>query len=148
MAQQSMLPVNDEELVKTIITDLFDGYRAGDTLRVKNCFTSNATLQSAYFNKEGQSTLSEPKNVSSFITYIGGGLTKKHDERIWDLTINVDNILASAWTHYAFYLDGKFSHCGSENFLLIKKNAMWKIFHLVDTREQVDCKIPETIKNR
>lgn len=146
VAQQSMLPLDDDELVKNTIIELFDGYRAGDSLRVKNTFTKDAILQSAYFDKSGQSQLSKASPVSKFIAYVGDGFEKKHDEKIWDLEIKVDNNLASVWTKYAFYLGGEFSHCGSENFLLIKKNNTWKIFHLVDTRQQDDCKIPESIR--
>ncbi len=147
-AQQSMLPVNDTELVKKVIIELFDGYRAGNSLRVKNTFTANAMLQSAYFDKAGNSQLSKASPVSKFVSYVGGGFEKEHDEQLWDIEIKIDNNLASVWTKYAFYLGGEFSHCGAENFLLIKQNNQWKIFHLVDTRQQMGCKIPDNIKNR
>lgn len=146
LAQQSLLPTNDAELVKNVIIELFDGYRAGDSTRVKNCFSSKATSQTAYFDKSGLSQLSNPSSIYKFISYIGGGLEKEHDERIWDLEVNIDNNLATVWTKYAFYLGGEFSHCGAENFLLIKQNNKWRIFHLVDTRQQSDCKIPKSIK--
>lgn len=147
-AQQSMLPVSDTELVKSVITELFNGYRAGDSLRVKNTFTDNAMLQTAYFDKTGTSQLSKPSPVSKFIAYVGAGFEKEHDEQLWDIEIKIDNNLATVWCKYAFYLDGNFSHCGAENFLLIKKSNGWKIFHLVDTRQQTNCKIPDSIKNR
>lgn len=147
-SQQSMLPKSDEEQVKEVILELFDGYKAGDSLRVKNVFTQDAILQTAYFDKNGDSQLSDQESVRKFINYIGGGLSKLHDERIWDLEVKVDNNLATAWTKYAFYLDDNFIHCGAENFLLIKTDNSWKIFHLVDTRQQVGCKVPESIKNQ
>jgi len=147
-AQQSMLPVSDVELVKSVIIELFDGYKAGDSLRVKNTFTSDAMLQTAYFDKSGQSQLSKSSPVSKFITYVGAGFDKEHDEQLWDIEIKIDNNLATVWCKYAFYLGENFSHCGAENFLLVKKNKEWKIFHLVDTRQQTDCKIPDSIKNR
>lgn len=149
-AQQSMLPVSshETELVKKVIIELFDGYRAGDSLRVKNTFTQSATFQTAYYDKSGKSQLSQSSPVAKFTSYIGGGLTKEHDERLWDIEVKIDNNLATVWTKYAFYLDGEFSHCGAENFLLIKQHSKWKIFHLVDTRQQKDCKIPESVTNR
>lgn len=148
VAQQSMLPSRDTELVKNTIIELFDGYREGDSLRVKNTFTKNAILQSAYFDKSGKSQLSKPSTISKFTSYIGGGLEKEHDERIWDIEVKIDNNLATVWTKYAFYLDNEFSHCGAENFLLIKQINKWKIFHLVDTRQQENCKVPNSIQNR
>jgi len=146
-AQQSMLPISDAEQVKHVINELFDGYREGDSLRVKNTFTNNAMLQSAYYDTSGLSQLSIPEPITKFTAYIGGGLEKEHDERIWDLDIKINNNLASVWCNYAFYLANKFSHCGAENFLLLKKEGEWKIFHLVDTRQQIDCNIPDRIKN-
>lgn len=148
LAQQSMLPVNDAEQVKNIITELFDGYRAGDSLRVKNTFTSNAMLQTAFYNKAGESQLSKPSPVSKFTAYIGGGFEEEHDERLWNIEVKVDNNLATVWTKYAFYLGGEFSHCGAENFLLLKENSQWKIFHLVDTRQKSNCEIPNKVKNQ
>lgn len=148
LAQQSMLPVDDEHDVKKVIIELFDGYRVGDSLRVKNTFTPNAILQTAYFDKSGKSQLSKPSPISKFTSYIGGGFEKVHDEQVWDIQVNIDNNLATVWTKYAFYLGGQFSHCGAENFLLIKQGSEWKIFHLVDTRQKNDCKIPDSIKNR
>lgn len=148
IAQQSMLPVNDDELVKSVVIELFDGYRAGDSTRVRDSFSPNATTQTAYFDKTGKSQLSPPSSFKKFVSYVGGGFEEVHDERIWDIEISVDNNLATVWTKYAFYLGGEFSHCGAENFLLIKKNNEWKIFHLVDTRQRKDCKIPDSIKNR
>ncbi len=148
VAQGSMLPTNNEQQIKDVIAELFNGYRTGDSLQVRNTFTNNATFQSAYYSAEGQSTLSQPESINAFITYIGGGLDKEHDEQIWNTSIKIDNYLASVWTQYAFYLDGKFSHCGSENFLLIKVDSQWRIFHLVDTRQKSGCEIPYSIKNR
>ncbi len=105
-------------------------------------------LQTAYFDKSGKSQLSESSPVSKFISYVGGGFEKKHDEQLWDIEVKIDNNLATVCAKYAFYLNGYFSHCGAENFLLLKKNNQWKIFHLVDTKQQSDCKIPDSIKNR
>jgi len=119
-AQQSILFANDEQQVRFVILELFDDYRAGDSLRIRNTFTTNATFQSAYYNKEEQSILSKLESISTFANYIGGGLYKEHDERLWNTSIQIDKNFASAWTNYVFYLNGQFSHCGSENFLLIK----------------------------
>lgn len=145
-AQSSMLPPSEEKQIESVIGELFGSYRAGDSLRVKNIFTSDATMQTAFYTKEGHSQISKPMPISKLLAYIGAGLEQEHDERLWNLSINIDNNLASAWTNYAFYLDGKFLHCGAESFLLTKTATGWKIFHLVDTRQQTGCKVPEQVK--
>jgi len=123
VAQGSMLPTNNEQLVKDVITELFDAYRAGDSLRVKSTFTHNATFQSAYYNKEGESVLSKSESINNFISYIGGGLDKEHDERLWNTSIQIDKNLATVWTNYA-------------------------LFHLVDTKQKEGCEIPDSVNNR
>ncbi|MCB0496820.1 MAG: nuclear transport factor 2 family protein [Cyclobacteriaceae bacterium] len=146
--QSSLVPSSEEQKIERVIREVFDGYKAGDSTRVGDLFTKDAVLQTAFYNKEGKSQLSELMPVSKFLSYIGSGLQKVHDERIWNLSVKVDNNLASAWTNYAFYLNGQFLHCGAENFLLIQTSEGWKIFHLVDTRQQTGCSVPDFIKNQ
>ena len=84
--------------------------------------------------------------IDNFIKYIGGGLAEVHDERLWETQIFTDSQLATVWTRYAFFLDKKFIHCGTETFLLRKVNQEWKIYYLVDTRKTTGCKLPGEIK--
>ena len=145
LAQGSMLPKSDEEAVLAVVHELFDAYRAGDSTRVRKVFTKEATLQRAFINRTGEPIVSSPSSHDKFVGYVGGGLDKLHDERLWNTTVHIDQHLASVWTAYAFFLDKEFSHCGAENFLLQKIDGQWKIFHLVDTREVKPCNVPELI---
>lgn len=144
-AQGSMLPQDEEDKILAVVTELFDGYRAGDSARVRMTFTNSAILQRAFKNKAGEYIVTPADSFEKFIGYIGGGLDKLHDEQLWNTTVHVDQNLASVWTEYAFFLDKEFSHCGAENFLLQKINNEWKIFHLVDTRAVESCNVPEII---
>ena len=146
-AQGSMLPSSEEQAVLAVIQELFDAYRAGDSTRVRNTFTSTAVLQRAFVNRAGERVLTEPGSADKFVAYVGGGLDKLHDEQLWNTSVHVDQHLATVWTDFAFFLDKEFSHCGAENFLLQKIGDEWKIFHLVDTREVDACEVPEIIMN-
>ncbi len=68
------------------------------------------------------------------------------DERIWDLNIQVDDHLASAWMKYAFFRGSAFSHCGINHFLLAEEKDGWKVIHIADTRRKDNCQIPEDLK--
>jgi hypothetical protein len=48
--------------------------------------------------------------------------------------------MATAWTPYNFYFNGKFSHCGVNNFVLVKQDNGWKIQYIIDTRRRQGCK--------
>jgi hypothetical protein len=103
-------------------------------------------MQSIYTAEDGEQKISIPKSINGFVEYIGGGFEQEHDERLWDTQVHADHQFATVWTRYAFYLGEKFSHCGTETFLLRKVKNNWKIFHLVDTRQKTGCKIPAEVK--
>ena len=62
------------------------------------------------------------------------------DERIAFDGIKIDGPMATAWTPYNFYFNGKFSHCGVNNFVLVKQDNGWKIQYIIDTRRRQGCK--------
>ena len=134
------------EKITVVLQELFDGYRAGDSTRVRAVFTVAAHAQTIITSSVGDDKLSDVVSVDKFINYIGGGLEEVHDEKIWDIKINSDEQLATVWTKYAFFLGEKFIHCGTETFLLRKVKDDWKIFYLVDTRKNTGCKLPAEIK--
>jgi hypothetical protein len=48
--------------------------------------------------------------------------------------------MASVWTDYTFYRDGKFSHCGIDNFDMAKIEGRWRILNLTFTMETEGCR--------
>lgn len=139
---------NDEkEEVMAVIIELFDGYREGDSARVSATFAPGAQMQRVS-TVDGQIHLAPMRSVQGWLDYIGSGLEETHDEPIWDYTVHIDNGMASVWTKFAFYLDGSFSHCGVDNFLLAKLDTNWRIFHVVDTNQKEGCVIPDAIRKK
>ena len=56
-------------------------------------------------------------------------------ERIWDPEVRISGLIASVRAPYDFWIDGKFSHCGVDQFDLIKTEDGWKIAGGVYTLE-------------
>lgn len=56
-------------------------------------------------------------------------------ERIWEPEVRVSGLIAAVRAPYDFWLDGKFSHCGVDQFDLIKTEDGWKIAGGVYTLE-------------
>ncbi|RBW62910.1 hypothetical protein DS884_00940 [Tenacibaculum sp. E3R01] len=56
------------------------------------------------------------------------------DEEIFDVRINIDGELAMAWVPYNFYRNNQFSHSGTNAFILMKFDNIWKIISVADTR--------------
>ena len=52
---------------------------------------------------------------------------QKMRERIWNPEVKVNGLIATLWAPYDFWLDGKYSHCGVDQFDFIKTEEGWKI---------------------
>jgi hypothetical protein len=48
-------------------------------------------------------------------------------ERIWNADVRIHGLIATVTAPYDFWIDGKFSHCGTDSFDLIKTEDGWKI---------------------
>jgi hypothetical protein len=48
-------------------------------------------------------------------------------ERIWKPDVHIHSLVATVEAPYDFWIDGKFSHCGTDVFDLIKTEDGWKI---------------------
>ncbi len=136
-------PTNEELLLP--IRNLFKGMLKGDSTLASAAFYPGATLATVTVDKSG-APMVRAETVTAFMKAIASPHAEEWDERFWDPQIRVDGNFAQVWTPYAFYLGGKFSHCGVDAFHLIKTARGWKIFHLADTRQKEGCIVPETGK--
>ena len=129
---------NEEEAVKQVINNMFEGMKKSDTALIRSAFSSGAILQTIARTKDGK-TVVRTDAVDSFIVSIARPHTEVLDERISFETIKIDGDLAIAWTPYKFYIGDKFSHCGVNSFQLVRMNGVWKIQYLIDTRRRQGC---------
>ncbi|MEX0746530.1 MAG: nuclear transport factor 2 family protein [Rhodothermales bacterium] len=126
-----------EDDARAVIDRMFDGMRSGDSTMVRSAFHSDARLMTT-FTREGKPML-QTGSIDGFVKAVGTPHDEVWDERIWDVEINVDDNLASAWMKYAFYLGNTFSHCGVNAFQLAKTESGWKVIQVADTRRAVAC---------
>ena len=125
----------EEDLIKATVNGLFDGMKTSDSSKINNAFSKNAVLQTITKNGEVKN-----ENISDFAVSISKAVKGSLDERITFSNILIDGNLASVWTPYEFYYQGKFSHCGVNSFQLVKSNNEWKIQYIIDTRRKDNCK--------
>lgn len=126
---------SEELLIKASINSLFDGMRTSDSTKISNAFSKTAVLQTIVKNGEVKN-----ENIKDFAVSISKAVKGSLDERITFSNILIDGNLASVWTPYEFYYQGKFSHCGVNSFELVKVNDEWKIQYIIDTRRKDNCK--------
>jgi len=130
-------PAEEEAAVVAVVQRLFDAMNANDGEMAASVFHPEARLGRA--NDNGISFSSADGIVSA----IGRDKEQVWEEPIWDWAVHVDGRLAQMWTKYAFYLDGEFSHCGTDAFELYKTpDAGWQVTQLVDTSRTEDCWYP------
>ena len=128
----------EEQAIRATIAQLFDGMRAGDSTLVRAVFDPAARLQSAFYDKEGNSIL-RTGSIDRFVEAIDTPHDDVWDEKIWSLEVRIDGPLATAWTEYTFFLGQKMSHCGVNAFHLFKSRDGWKITQITDTRRKENC---------
>ncbi len=128
-----------EDEVMAVINTLFEGMREGDSTMVRSVFHPRLTMASVFVDREGVPRLAIGGGPDDFVEAVGTPHEEQWDERIWEPIILIDGNLATAWTPYAFYLDGELRHCGTNAFQLFRGTEGWQIIRLTDTRRRSDC---------
>lgn len=130
-----------EAEVRAVIDQLFDGMRTGDSTAVRAVFHEHAVLATTFTTPEGVPVY-RTNEADRFVEAVGSPHDEVWDEKIWDVVIQVDDNLASAWMNYAFYAGDNFSHCGVNSFQMVRTPDGWKTVYLVDTRRRDGCDKP------
>ncbi|HET7274659.1 MAG TPA: nuclear transport factor 2 family protein [Longimicrobiaceae bacterium] len=137
---QSVAQTDAEREVVEVIERLFDGMRAGDGAAVSAAFHPDARLMSVSI-RNGTPTLGMIE-ADDFAARVGEPHDEVWDERIGDITVQLDGNLATAWMRYAFHVDDTLSHCGVNALDLFRGPDGWKIIHVTDTRRTEGCVVP------
>lgn len=125
----------EEAAVRATIGRMFEGMKKGDSTLVRSVFHPTARLQSAFVNSDGKSML-QSEAIDRFVKAVGTPHKEVWDERVLNYDIKIDDNLATVWTPYEFYLDGKYSHEGVNAFQLFRSANGWKIIQICDTRRK------------
>jgi len=64
---------------------------------------------------------------------------EKLTERNWAPTVLITDHIAVFWAPYDFYIDGEFSHCGTDAIDLVKVDDDWKIGNSSWTVQKTGC---------
>lgn len=130
----------DEKAVKAVVVQLFDGMRKHDSTLIRACFHSTARMQSiGESRKTGLIEIITDNTIDGFVKSIGSlPETVQIEERELNSEIRIDYQLATAWTKYEFYRNGKISHCGFDAFQFYKTEKGWKILAITYTRRKCE----------
>ena len=124
--------------VRAVITRFFEGMEKGDTVLLKSTCTDSPILQTFMADKAGNMRVLT-EDFRDFVAFVGAPHQDTYLEKIRFGAVQVEASLASVWTPYTFYLNGKVLHCGTNSFQLVKTAAGWKIQYIIDTRRKSGC---------
>jgi len=131
---------SEQQEVKGIITDFFEGFHKQDTTIMRRVVHESVMMQSIGKSSATSEITLSTQDFSAFLESICSlPSDMDFEERITDYEIRMDGEMANVWTPYSFYINGDLSHCGTNSFQLFKKEGVWKIFYIVDTRQKEDC---------
>lgn len=120
--------------VRTVIDQLFEGMRLGDSTLVREVFHADAQAYTTY--EKNEEFRLHKGSVEEFIKAVGASHEEVWDERISNVVIQIDDGLAQVWMDYAFYLGDEFSHKGVNSMILVHVDKRWQILNLADTRRR------------
>jgi len=133
---------NTEQIaIKKTIETFFNGLHSGDSTIVNSTLHPTIKIQTTFTNKDGIKTLITDSKEKLLIEINNKKPEHIYLEKLLSFDIKIDGNLASVWTPYEFYFNGKFSHCGANSFQLFNNNGEWKIIYLVDMRRTNNCGI-------
>jgi hypothetical protein len=137
LTTHSVTAQSEKHEIRATIDRMFDGMLAGDGDMVASTFADGAMLTSTG-TRDGK-PFAQQSPASGFVSSVAQG-NGGWDERIWDVTITVEDNLATAWMDYVFLFNGEFSHCGQNTFQLARMaDGAWKTVALADTRKSGRC---------
>ncbi|WGK64141.1 nuclear transport factor 2 family protein [Croceiramulus getboli] len=138
-AQSGATGLSDEQQAKRAIEVFFEGFHAQDSTVIKTVVHDKVIMQSIGNNAQKDIVLST-QNFSQFLASICSIPEEtEFKEEIHDYRVRVNGKMANVWTPYSFYVNGNLSHCGVNSFQLFKRDGVWKIFYIVDTRDRESC---------
>jgi hypothetical protein len=114
----------DQDAVLKAVQVFFDTMTARDVEGARNVLVPQGRFHVMNLVKPD----SEPRSFSNEEYFAQLQASKQTmRERIWSPQVRVHGTIATVWTPYDFWIDGKLSHCGVDAFDLIKTSEGWKI---------------------
>ena len=127
---------SEKAAVTATVQALFDAMAAKDAAKALALVIPDGQLQSV--RKTDAAAIPRGRTLEAFANSLP---TQKAPmlERMWNPEVRVSGPIATLAARYDFHLDGKFTHCGTDIFTLVKTADGWKISGGIYTVEPTGC---------
>jgi len=119
---------DDRNEVIATVESFFDAMTTRDVERMRTLMTPDGIIYGYLENEEGLQVI-RPTHAD-YLENLASGEARLV-ERFRDPRVMVYGRLATIWTPYELYADGEFSHCGVNNFSMLKMDNGWVITGVV-----------------
>ena len=126
----------DKTAVIRTIDEFFAAMTARDVEKMRSLMTPDGILYGYRETPDGL-RIARPTHAAYLENLAAGENTLV--ERYWDPQVMVYGRLATAWTPYDLHVDGNFSHCGVNNFSLLRTDEGWVVTGVVFSIEDETC---------
>ena len=126
----------DRRAVTATVQQFFDALAVRDQKKIVELVVSNGSVSG--HGERGGKAQSFTDKWPAWIVSLADG-KERLEERMHAPEVRIRGNMASVWTPYTFQVDGKFSHCGYDNFDLARIDGRWRIVNLSFTMEKTGC---------
>lgn len=127
---------DDKSLVLGVVQKLFDEMAAANAAGILATGTAENQLVAVQKGRDGKSRVSNINGEQFTKFFTKPGAVK---EVMYDHKVEIDGDWAMVWGRYVFFAEGKRSHCGINQFNLVRTDAGWKIAGGASTMDPNAC---------
>ena len=127
---------DDKTAVLGVVQKLFDEMAAANAAGILATGTADNQLVAIQKGRDGKLRVSSisAEQFTKFFTKPGAV-----KEVMYDHKVDIDGDWAMVWGRYVFFSEGKLSHCGINQFNLVRTEAGWKIANGASTMDPGAC---------
>lgn len=131
--------LEDQATAEKLVLEFLVAFHEQDTLALREMVHEEVILQSIAIDEDHEPRL-RTEHYGNFLKALASiAEDAAFEEVIHGMEVRVYQDMAQVSTPYSFYLNNQLSHCGVNNFQLMKDQGEWRIIYLVDTRRTTGC---------
>lgn len=127
---------DDAKDALAVVNKLFDAMAAADAAAIIATGTKENQLVAIQKMRDGKTRISVIGSEAFSKFFTKPGAVK---EVMYAPKVETNGDWAMVWGRYVFYAEGKLSHCGINQFNLVRTDAGWKIANGASTMDPGDC---------
>ena len=127
---------DDKASALAVVNKLFDEMAAANAAGILATGTADNQLAAVQKMRDGKTRISAINGEQFTKFFTKPGAVK---EVMYDPKVEVDGDWAMVWGRYVFFAEGKLSHCGINQFNLVRTETGWKIANGASTIDPGAC---------